>query len=429
MAHEHNHGHGHHHGDERKLPDLPLNEFDPGSKSLAEALRISFIVLKVIMILLVAAFIGSGFFTVDRDESAIILELGRIKGVGEDAVKGPGLWWAFPHPIDEVVKIPVKKVQTLHIDDYWYYETEQQRLAKMPPNLNTDQPLLPQRDGYVMTRNDRVEGISGNDYGIVHCRWVLTYKISSALDFFRNVYIEKARPGEDFYDIANKTLEPLLKSVAGKAIVTTMVDYTIDEALVRADGIAAKVKDLMSRELADMRTGIVVDTMQLVSVTWPPQVDAAFQDLIGARQESERGLSEARGKAEEKLNEAGGPVTTELLAKLRSGDEKGAEPLWDQLAGEAQNVIAEARAYRTKVVEDARANADYMNSLLPEYRKRPELVIQKIYQDAIEDVMANADEKIFAQRDAEDKGSEVRVMINSNPVKEQKAEEKSSAGQ
>jgi modulator of FtsH protease HflK len=159
-------------------------------------------------------------------------------------------------------------------------------------------------------------------------------------------------------------------------------------------------------------------------VTWPRQVDAAFQDLIGAQQETEAKMNDARGTAEETLNKAGGPVTRELLAKLNSGDEKGAEALWDQLAGDAQKTISEARAYKTTVVQNAKANADYMKSLLPEYRKRPQLVMQKIYQDAIEEVMASADEKIYAQRAPGATGDEVRVMINSNPVKEKKAERK-----
>ena len=118
-------------------------------------------------------------------------------------------------------------------------------------------------------------------------------------------------------------------------------------------------------------------------------------------------------------------MTNELLARLMRGDEDIPDSLWDQLAGEAQRIIAEARAYRTKVVEDARANAEYMQSLLPEYRKRPELVLQKIYQDAVEEVMMAADEKIFAQRDpAAGKNSEVRIMINSNPVKEKKTQDR-----
>jgi modulator of FtsH protease HflK len=423
MAHEHEHGHPHHHHDEGKLPELPLNEFDPGSKSLAEALQISFVVLKVIMVLLVVVFIGSGFFTVDTSEKAIVLRLGKVRGMGEAAVLGPGPHWAMPHPIDEVIKIPVGKPQSLTIDDFWYAKWQLDALGQPLP-VPSDSPLLPQRDGYLITRNDKVEGLSGSDYNIVRCRWQLYYRINDPLAFFRNVYVERAKPGEDFYDVAGKTVNPLLRSVAGKAIVATMVGYSIDQALVSTDSIGIKVKELMTTELDRMQAGVTVDSMQMANVRWPLQVDEAFQDLIGAQQEAETNMNTARGTAEETLNKAGGPVTRELLAKLKSDDEKGAEPLWDQLAGDAQKVISDARAYQTKVVRDAMGTTNYMQSLLPEYRKRPELVMQKLYQDAIEEVMAAADEKIYAQRTQGATGEEVRVMINSSPVKEKKTEKK-----
>jgi len=426
--HDHDHSHHHHHHDEDKLPELPLNELDPGSKSLAEALRISFVVLKVIMILLVIVFIGSGFYTIDTSERGIVLEFGKVKGIGEAAVKLPGPHWALPYPVDEVIKMPVNKPQKLDVDDFWYFMTEQElaqfKVTRKSAPVPATMPLLPQRDGYVITRNDRVEGFAGNDYNIVHCKWTLNYRVTDPLAFFRNVYVDKVKPGEDFYEVAGKTVNPLLRSVADKAVVAAMVNYSIDQVLVSTDSIGIKVKELMSRELDALHTGITVDSMQLLYVTWPRQVDEAFQDLIGAQQETERAINEARGTAEKTLTDTGGPVTGELLAMLRSGDAAGAEPLWNDLAGDAQKVISEAKAYRTKVVKDAEANAHYMQSLLPEYRKRPQLVMQKIYQDAIEQVMASADEKIYAQREPGSKGDEVRVMINSNPVKEKKAEKK-----
>jgi membrane protease subunit HflK len=92
------------------------------------------------------------------------------------------------------------------------------------------------------------------------------------------------------------------------------------------------------------------------------------------------------------------------------------------LAGTAEEKIAQARAYRTKVVETAKADADYLRQLLPEYRKRPELVIQKIYQDAIEYVLNNADEKFVIQPTEGTGGKELRVIINKDPSLKPKSE-------
>ena len=90
--------------------------------------------------------------------------------------------------------------------------------------------------------------------------------------------------------------------------------------------------------------------------------------------------------------------------------------LWAQLAGTGQEKIANARAYRTKVVETARANAEYLQQILPEYRKRPKLVIQKIYQDAIEYVLNNTDEKMIIQPTESTRGREIRIMLNRDPL-------------
>ena len=150
----------------------------------------------------------------------------------------------------------------------------------------------------------------------------------------------------------------------------------------------------------------------MIDKTWPLQVDAAFQALVTASQDLETSISEARTYEERTLNEVAGPVAQELFAALqdKTFSEEEMDSLWSQLAGTAQEKITEARAYRAKVVAGARANAEYFQELLPEYRKRPELVIQKIYQDAIERVFKNVDEKFIIP-----KGAEWRILVNRDP--------------
>ena len=50
-----------HNADELRVSDTPI---DAGSQALSEALRSSFGIVKFVMVLLVALFLGSGFFTV-----------------------------------------------------------------------------------------------------------------------------------------------------------------------------------------------------------------------------------------------------------------------------------------------------------------------------------------------------------------------------
>jgi len=415
----------------------PGNALDAGGRSLSDALRISFIILQVIMVILVLVFLASGFRTIGPDEQALVLRFGKIRGVGENRILEPGLvgplpWlhWVFPYPIDKVVKIPVGKKPNLPIDSFWYYEKPSDKLPQgtkrkkpPPPTLN---PLI---DGYCITRGEKqtraITGSAGSDYNIVHCKWQLIYQIDEPERFFKNVYVEDVKPGEIYFDIIRRSITPLLKALVDDTVVTTMVNYTIDEARSSDERIARDVKRQLREKLAKIESGISVVSVQLTDIIWPRQVDAAFQDSITASQLNRQLISQAKLYAEKTLNETAGPVAEKLLVALEDEtvSEKQKELLWSQLAGSAQQKIAKALAYRTKVVETAKANAEYMQQLLPEYRKRPKLVIQKIYQDAIEYVFDNVDEKMIVQPTETTKGKEIRILLNRDPTIKPKSEE------
>ncbi|MGH7941823.1 MAG: hypothetical protein ACREFR_12210, partial [Limisphaerales bacterium] len=79
-GHEH-HDHQHDHQHERRS-DAP-ETLDSGSQALAEALGSSFTIVKIVMGLMVAAFLCSGFFQVGPQEKAVILRFGKPVGQGE----------------------------------------------------------------------------------------------------------------------------------------------------------------------------------------------------------------------------------------------------------------------------------------------------------------------------------------------------------
>lgn len=416
MNHEHNHNHHHHHQHDIEVEDLPVNEFDAGSKSLANALHISFTVLKFIMIVLVVLFLCSGIFTVAPDERAMILRFGRIIGdTTEKRILGPGLHWAIPYPIEEVVKLPARNtVLRTAIDTFWYNET-----GYAADTLN------PITDGYSITRNDTIADLKsdGSDYNIVHSRWLLTYRISDCELFFKNVMLSSPAAGQTLIDVIPKSIDSFLKAAASEAIVVTMVNFSIDEAIKSDVQISRETEKLLQRKLEDLNCGIEVDSMQLTSCIWPKQVNDSFVASIKASNEADRMVREAKGYAESKINEAGGEkLINAVLSKELTDQQK--ESYWMNASGTAQQTIAEARAYRTEVVESAKANADYLQKLLPEYQKRPQLVLQRIYQDAIEEVLSNAQEKIISQPGSATKNREFRVMINRDPTIKKEKENK-----
>ena len=381
-----------------QAPDKSGTEdLDAAGKSLSEALRISFIILKVIMAVLILAFLASGFKTVGSDEQALVLRFGKIRGVGENRVLKPRAWpyWVFPYPVDTMVKIPVEKKVDLTVRSFWYYQSQERMLSEPSIEKTRIMPELdPIQDGYCITRsegqNETISGSGGSDYNIVHCKWQLTYQIDDPERFFTNIYVEDVKPGDIYFDVITESITPLLQNLFEDAIVTATVNYTIDDIMFeQVARLTEHIRGLLQDKLDTIESGIKVVRVQLTDKTWPRQVDVAFQASVSASQGSEQTISKARTDAENTVIEA---------------------------AGLAQEKIAEAQAYRTKVVASARANADYLRQLLPEYRKRPELVVREIYQDAIERIFTNVNEKFVIP-----KGAEWRILVNRDPSLKPKA--------
>ena len=162
--HEHDHDHDHDHA--HPAPATLEGAEDAGTQALAGALKNSFAIVKVIMAGLLVVFLFSGFFIVGPQEKAVILRFGLPAGGGDGKLLGPGPHWAFPPPIDEVVRIPVGQVMSLNSTVGWYPTSAAAEAA------GTEQPpgdsLRPAIDGYLIT----------GDENIIHLRATLRYRIA-----------------------------------------------------------------------------------------------------------------------------------------------------------------------------------------------------------------------------------------------------------
>lgn len=417
------HHHHHHSSESPEQRERILNEqLDAAGKSLTRALHVSFTILKGIIIVLLLVFAFNGIFQVQQDEKAIRLHFGKIKGDRENPVYGPGIHFAFPEPIDEVIRIPVTSELSIPIESFWYFQTpEDKLLQKMGGRMD---PLDPLQEGYCLIRNDSLEGMEGTDYNIVHSAWTVTYKIDSPRLFFENFYMRDRKPGEDLLEAAADTLEPMLESLASNAIVRTMVQYTIDEAIKSEAGINSDVKAILQKKLDQIQCGIKVGDIRSRTV-WPPQVDDAFQASSKAGQEALQTRIDAASYRDKLLTDTGGANAESVLEQLKQPglSQEQQEALLAKLSGQVQSAISEARLYRTQVVEDAKASAEYLQKLLPEYEKNPELVLQDIYQRGIQEVLANADEKLFLQT-RKGMQDEIRFILNRDPNLNKQEKEK-----
>src|SRR6266496_2382658 len=178
---------------------------DPGAQALSEALRSGFNIIKLLMFLLVAAFVVSGVFTVRPNQVAIKLRFGKPVGVGAERLLKPGLHWAFPYPIDEIVYVPVGESHTVTSSAGWFYQTPEEEASGAEPQPKG--ALQPGVDGYTLT----------GDGDIIHVRATLSYHITDPLSYV--------------FDFANVT--NLLQHVLDDALFHASARFTADDAIYR----------------------------------------------------------------------------------------------------------------------------------------------------------------------------------------------------
>ncbi len=175
---------------------------------------------------------------------------------------------------------------------------------------------------------------------------------------------------------------------------------------------------MVQAKLDSIECGLSVQNVTLNEMTYPRQVADAFDKFISASQEAKAQVNQAQTLADTTLTQSAGGVARALVAVLKdpAGTEAEAEVLWSRLAGQGQEILASANAYRTSVVAAAEASADYFKRLLPEYRKHPDLVVQNLYFDTVQDVIDGIDEKFILQGKAGDQSREVRIQLNRDPA-------------
>jgi len=345
-------------------PETPM---DAGSQALAEALRSSFTIVKVVMVLLLLVFLASGLFTVGPEQRAIILRFGKAQGQGEKALLLPGLHWSFPYPIDEHIKVSIGGLQQASSTVGWYAVTPEQMLAGIePPTGGTLNPIA---DGYVMTADDN----------IIHSRATLTYRIT---DPIRYVF--------SFLNASN-TVQSLLDN----ALVHAAASFKVDDVLTRdVAGFQDEVRRRAMQLVEAQELGITVEQCAVQSVP-PRQLKDAFASVLKAEVMRSKVLNEARSNENQVTNRAG---------------------------ADAESIINLAQSDRARLVSDVAAQAQRFEEILPQYQRHPGLFEQQRLTETLGRVLTNVQDKIFLTESPNGQAKQLRLLLN-RELPKPKAEE------
>jgi membrane protease subunit HflK len=126
--------------------------------------------------------------------------------------------------------------------------------------------------------------------------------------------------------------------------------------------IAIDVHARLQSYLDNYETGIQVSQVNIENTAPPPEVQEAFDDVIKAKEDEERVKNEAQAYSNGIIPEA---------------------------RGQAQRQLEEASAYKEQVTAQAQGEAQRFERLLNEYSKAPEVTRERLYIDALQDVLSS----------------------------------------
>lgn len=149
--------------------------------------------------------------------------------------------------------------------------------------------------------------------------------------------------------------ETAIREIVGKS----KMDFVLYEG--RAE-VADRATKLMQAILDRYKTGVAISKVNMQNAQPPEQVQAAFDDAVKAGQDRERLKNEGQAYANDVIPKAKG-----VAARLKE----------------------EAQGYKQRVVANAQGEADRFRQVAVEYAKAPQVTRERLYQDTMQQVMAN----------------------------------------
>jgi membrane protease subunit HflK len=186
------------------------------------------------------------------------------------------------------------------------------------------------------------------DENIVEISLTVQYNIANAKDFVLSI--------KNPVTSLEQATDSALRHVVGSTGLDGVISTGREEVAVSTAG---KLQDLLNV----YTSGINVVKINIEEARPPTEVRAAYDDVIKAREDLERLVNEAQAYSNGVIPEA---------------------------RGEAQRLREEAEGYLSQVVSKSEGEAKRFTSLLKEYKKAPQVTRERLYIDAIEQVMSNS---------------------------------------
>jgi len=373
---------------------------DAAGQSLADALRVSFRLLRWIMIAVVIAFLATGLDSIEEQQVGILKVFGKVVGTAE-----PGLAFNWPFPVGSIEVVDVRE-RTLEIPDFWMHVKPRYQhldISELPVPRGG---LKPGADGALFC----------GDRNLIHVDLSCTYAIREPIPYRRNI----------------TDVEEVIRSFVCVSAIEEGASRTAES--IRTDPLSFVEdvrRDTQRRmdELLDVAPGrpraLTINAIVLNNRTWPLRARPAYEAAQRASQEMKEIIDKAIADAKETLTGAAGvsyrqlvgepwgtadvgPLATDTeaeatglidrydQAKARDDETAAREILREidavlvsrETGGEASRIISEAQAYKTALTQAVSARATRFRLLLPKFRDDPQFMLNREWADVKESVLS-----------------------------------------
>lgn len=216
----------------------------------------------VVVGVLAALWLASGFYIVDAREEGVVLRLGSYNRLTE-----PGLQWHAPYPFEKAEIVNLTELRSVEVG---YRGSAQNRVPEESLMLTSDQ-------------------------NIIDVQLSVQYDIKDARAFLFN----NAARERDGKDLVKQAAETAIREVVGR----NKVDFVLNEGRAQ---IAADARKLIQDVLDRYRAGIRIAKVNINDVQPPQAVLAAFDDAVKAGQDKDKLRNEGMAYANEVVPKAKG---------------------------------------------------------------------------------------------------------------------------
>jgi membrane protease subunit HflK len=278
----------------------------------------------------------SGITIVKSDEVAVVLRWGRLVGATPALqAHGPGLMFAFPRPMDQVVRVQVKRVREISVETLAGTAGGPDDDDAVPNFVSTLDPLT---QGYAVT----------GDQNIVHVSMVARYRVRDPAQWA-------------FYGPKS---EDALRVEVTAAMVRSLGEMGVDRVL--SDGRKTLIATAAKRAQTGLdasHTGLELSSLELTRLSPPLALAAEFDAVQSAF------------------------INAETMKKLAQAFAESAIP---ESQASADSAAQAARAAGVSELAAARGAAGAFLALNKEYRVNAMVVRERLYRDAVERAISDA---------------------------------------